>query len=80
MKNRQSQPTSVTIPYKTAKQIAISNFDRAYLIRLLQEYRGNVSRASRVACLDRSNFKKILKKYRIDPNHYRTGNGDRQNP
>ncbi len=80
MKKRPNQPTTITIPYKTAKQIAIANFDRAYLVQLLRDLDGNVSRASKVACLDRSNFKKILKKYRIDPNQYRTGNGSGQNP
>lgn len=50
-------------PYKEAKQMALDQFNEHYLYHLLQKTDHNISLASSLAGLDRSNFKKILKKY-----------------
>jgi len=57
--------------YKEAKNRALTSFNRAYLSSLLKEARGNISFASERAGMDRSNFKKLIKKYAIDINEYR---------
>jgi DNA-binding NtrC family response regulator len=61
----------VTLPYPEAKQRAMEIFDRSYLTTLLAQTDGNVSVASRQAGLDRSNFRRLLRRYDIDPERYR---------
>lgn len=50
------------LPYQEAKQKALNLFNRAYISNLLKEGGGNVSISSEKAGMDRSNFKKIIKK------------------
>jgi len=57
--------------YQEAKQRAISLFNKSYLRNLLKETGGNISMASNRAGLDRSNLKKIIKKYDIDVGEFR---------
>ncbi len=57
----------VDLPYRKAKEIAMSEFDRRYLTELLTETSGNVSQASRIAGMDRSNFRRVMKKHNLDP-------------
>lgn len=52
--------------YREAKDRMIISFNRAYLKSLLKMASGNISFASEKAGMDRSNFKKLLKKYGID--------------
>jgi DNA-binding NtrC family response regulator len=53
------------LPYKKAKRMALVAFERRYLTSLLSRSGGNISQASRAAGLDRSNFRRILKKYNL---------------
>jgi len=48
--------------YQELKEKAIHEFDRAYLALLLKKSGGNISLASQIAGMDRSNFKRLLKK------------------
>ncbi len=57
--------------YQAAKERAISLFNKNYLRHLLQETHGNISIASVKAGMDRSNLKKILRKYEIDLKEFR---------
>ncbi|MFH1830336.1 MAG: sigma-54 dependent transcriptional regulator [Pseudomonadota bacterium] len=57
--------------YREAKDKALSSFNRAYLSSLLKEAKGNLSFASERAGMDRSNFKKLIRRYAIDINEYR---------
>ena len=50
-----------------AKARAIESFERAYLTRLMQETKGNVSQAARLADKERRALGKLLKKYAITP-------------
>ena len=58
-------------PYQEAKDRALAAFNRAYLTALLKEAAGNISFASERAGMDRSNFKKLMKRYAIDVAEYR---------
>jgi DNA-binding NtrC family response regulator len=58
------------LPYRDAKQRAVSSFDGAYFSALLERTGGNVSEAARQAGLDRSNFRRAAK---------RAGVGTREN-
>jgi transcriptional regulator with GAF, ATPase, and Fis domain len=64
---RESGTPLADVPYRKAKEIALTEFDRRYVTDLLTHTSGNVSQASRMAGMDRSNFRRVLKKYGIDP-------------
>ncbi len=63
--------------YQEAKERALWAFNRAYLANLLRQTSGNLSNAAEKAGMDRSNFKKIVKKFNIDVEEFRkkTGTG-----
>jgi DNA-binding NtrC family response regulator len=50
------------LPYGEAKRRALESFDRAYVSELLKRSGGNLSEAARKAGLDRSNFRRIVRK------------------
>lgn len=52
--------------YQDAKDKALFSFNQSYITNLLRVTEGNVSSAADKAGMDRSNFKKIIKKYAID--------------
>jgi DNA-binding NtrC family response regulator len=54
----------VELPYATARDRAAVAFDRAYAEHLLASAAGNISEAARRAGMDRSNFRRLLKKVR----------------
>lgn len=58
------------LSYTEAKQRALESFDRSYLTSLLFHAGGNVSVASRQAGLDRSNFRRLLRRYGLDPRSF----------
>ncbi len=66
-----SESEFVHLPYAQAKQKALNLFNRAYISNLLKQSSGNISLASEKAGMDRSNFKKILKKYGISIREFR---------
>ncbi len=57
--------------YKDAKERAFEAFNQAYITNLLRQTKGNISFAAAKAGMDRSNFKKIVKKYDIDLEEYK---------
>ena len=48
--------------YAEAKRLAMARFDEAYIREILRQTAGNLSEAARVAGLDRSNFRRIVRK------------------
>lgn len=54
------------LTYKEAKKRALNLFNRSYIMDLLKKTEGNISAASEKAGMDRSNFKKIMHKYRVE--------------
>ena len=54
------------LPFAAAKRLAVQAFEKQYLTQLLTRTSGNISRSSREAGLDRSNFRRILKKHALD--------------
>ncbi len=53
-------------PYKSQKQQHIAQFERAYVIQLIQYTSGNVSKAGRIAGIDRMSLHKIMSRYELD--------------
>ncbi len=50
------------LPYREAKQRALSMFDNAYFTAVMRRTGGNISEAARQAGLDRSNFRRASKR------------------
>jgi DNA-binding NtrC family response regulator len=55
------------MPYADAKDRAVETFDRAYVGRLMKRAGGNVSEAARLAGMDRSNFRRLMKRAEAKP-------------
>ena len=51
---------------KEAKELMVSNFEKDYLIGLLQQYNMNISKVAREAGIDRRHVYRLMKKYGID--------------
>ena len=66
--------TCARASFKELKQALIAAFEQDYLAQLMREYQGNVSRAARSAGKERREFGKLLKKYGLDPAHFRQSN------
>ena len=50
-------------PFRVAKETAIDAFERAYIVGLLDEAQGNMSRAARLAAMDRMYLHKLVQKH-----------------
>jgi DNA-binding NtrC family response regulator len=54
------------LPYAEAKRRLVAQFDEAYTAEILRRSRGNMSEAARRAGVDRSNFRRLLKRHKYD--------------
>jgi DNA-binding NtrC family response regulator len=52
--------------YAAAKENALRRFEKSYVEALMRVCESNISAAARKAGMDRSNFKRVLRKYRSD--------------
>jgi DNA-binding NtrC family response regulator len=60
----------VSHTYKSEKRRVVEAFDREYLIRLLAEHQGNVSRAAGAAGKERRDLGKLLKRYGLEARQF----------
>jgi DNA-binding NtrC family response regulator len=58
--------------YKDLKEQALSDFTTRYTTGLLKKTMGNVSRAAQISGIKRQSLQKILRRYHIDPEIFRT--------
>ncbi len=65
------QPSESALSYAAAKE----QFEREYLVRLLQTTGGNVSHAARLAQRERSKFYQLLRRHNLDPGLFRASRG-----
>jgi len=56
--------------FNVAKQLAIAEFERRYVVALLARTRGNISLAARLSGKERSRLGKLVKKYSLDRRHF----------
>ena len=56
----------LALSYATAKDGALRDFEKRYVEAHMRACDGNISAAARQAGMDRSNFKRVLRKYRSD--------------
>jgi two-component system response regulator HydG len=60
-------------PYRLPLADAIVAFERTYIEHTLREARGNVAEAARAASVDRSNYRRLLKRHGIEPSEFSDG-------
>jgi DNA-binding NtrC family response regulator len=63
---RDRQDDDEVVPLTEAKRRATAEFEKRYLVRLMQRAKGSVSEAARIAGLDRANFRRLLQRHAID--------------
>jgi DNA-binding NtrC family response regulator len=59
------------VPLTEAKRQAAMEFERAYLLQLMERAQGSVSAAARMAGVDRTNFRRLLHRHGIDSSRFR---------
>jgi DNA-binding NtrC family response regulator len=59
------------MPLSQAKRQVNATFERGYLMKVLERARGSVSEAARLAGIDRTNLRRLLKRYEIQSDSYR---------
>jgi DNA-binding NtrC family response regulator len=62
-----ADPAPESSSFRDGKKAVVEKFEHDYLIRLLSDHQGNVSRAARAAGKERRDLGKLLKKYGLDP-------------
>jgi DNA-binding NtrC family response regulator len=60
-------PELAELPYGEAKRRLVTLFDETYTAEILRQSGGNLSEAARRAGLDRSNFRRLLKRRKDEP-------------
>jgi DNA-binding NtrC family response regulator len=65
-----SDPTHL-LPLSEAKRQVNATFERSYLMKVLERARGSVSEAARLAGIDRTNLRRLLKRYEIQSDAFR---------
>ena len=65
-------PTLLEAPgsYKAQKRRVLEAFERQYLVQLMSDWGGNVSRAARAAGKERRDLGKLLKRHGLDPRQF----------
>jgi two-component system response regulator HydG len=56
----------LSLSYAAAKEQSLRRFEKSYVDALMRACDNNISAAARKAGMDRSNFKRVLRKYRAD--------------
>jgi DNA-binding NtrC family response regulator len=59
------------VPLTEAKRRASAEFERRYLVRVMERAKGSVSEAARLAQLDRTNFRRLLQRHGIEPTQFK---------
>jgi DNA-binding NtrC family response regulator len=62
----QEEQQWLQLSYAAAKEQALRRFEKSYVEALMKACDNNISAAARKAGMDRSNFKRVLRKYRTD--------------
>lgn len=55
--------TLMSMPIYEAKRLVAAEFERRYLIRVMDRAAGSVSEGARLAGLDRTNFRRLLQRH-----------------
>lgn len=69
--SRRLEPADNDMPYKTAKEKTLKQFNHGFIGQLLEKYNGNVSQAARHCGLERQALQQIMRRYDINADDYR---------
>ena len=53
----------MAMPLTEAKRLAAAEFERRYLVRVMERAYGSVSEGARLSGLDRTNFRRLLQRH-----------------
>jgi two-component system response regulator GlrR len=53
----------MALPLASAKRLAANEFERRYLVRVMERVGGSVSEGARVTGIDRTNFRRLLQRH-----------------
>ena len=59
----QDNEALMSMPLAEAKHLVAAEFERRYLVRLMERANGSVSEGARLAGLDRTNFRRLLQRH-----------------
>jgi two-component system response regulator HydG len=68
------------LPLAEAKRRVNAAFERTYLLKLMEHARGSMSEAARLAGIDRTNLRRLLKRHDIRSDGYRRARRGSRNP
>jgi transcriptional regulator with GAF, ATPase, and Fis domain len=54
-------------PFKQAKNQLVDDFERDYIVKLLEQNKGNISRAAREAQIERAYLQRLIRKHNLPP-------------
>lgn len=60
-----SDEALLSMPLTDAKRLAASEFERRYLIHVMERANGSVSEGARMSGLDRTNFRRLLHRHNL---------------
>jgi len=66
-----SSVSETRLNFKDSKSKVIEDFERKYLVAMLEKNTGNIAAAAREAEIDRKNFWQMVQKYNIDPDEFK---------
>jgi DNA-binding NtrC family response regulator len=69
--NQRAEFTYNDLPYRTAKEKTLKDFNHSFIGRLLEVNSGNVSRAARQCGLERQALQQIMRRYQIKADAFR---------
>jgi len=70
---RSNSESQELLTFPEAKKRVNETFERAYLVKVLERAAGSISEAARLAGIDRTNLRRLLKRYEIQSDSYRRG-------
>ena len=69
-KSDRRQGSWLDMPYQSAKQLALRDFEQRYLNNSLTQTKGNISAAARLAGKERRSFARLIKKHGIEKTRF----------
>jgi DNA-binding NtrC family response regulator len=57
----------IDMNFNDAKTNTVTNFEKQYIISMLEKSKGNISMAAEASGMHRSSFQRLIRKYQINP-------------
>jgi len=70
-KNGLQQNLAVELPFKEAKKMVVSGYEKEYFINLLRRCKGNITQSSRISNLDMKTLRRKMKEYGLEKSEFK---------